>query len=100
MAAAEANQYMLTRYDAENPAAIKRLLAEGVQIHPFPDDVMQAAREAATEILEAEATDPAYTRLYDAYKAWRADAYQWFGTAEQAYAAFAYGTAAGEECVI
>ncbi len=98
-AAAESNMYMLSRYDAQNPAALQRLLAEGVQFHPFPNDVMQAASETATALLEEEASDPGYSKIYNAYKQWRTDAYRWFGTAEQSYAAFAFGTAE-EECAL
>src|SRR5688572_2330040 len=37
-----ANTCMLARYDMQNPAAIKRLVAGGVQLRPFPDEVMNA----------------------------------------------------------
>ena len=100
VAAAESNMYMMSRYDAQNPAALQRLLDQGVLIHPFPNDVMQAASETATALLEEEASDPAYAKIYNAYKQWRADAYRWFGTAEQSYAAFAFGNGAEEECAL
>ncbi|NBC18487.1 MAG: ABC transporter substrate-binding protein [Bacteroidetes bacterium] len=86
----EAGALMLASYDAKNPAALQRLLDQGVQVRKFPDDIMQAASEATTAMLEADASDPAYRKIYDAYKQWRADSYRWFGLAEQAYADFAY----------
>ncbi|MDX1546502.1 MAG: ABC transporter substrate-binding protein [Rhodothermales bacterium] len=89
-ATAEANVDMLARYDALNPPALQRLLDGGTQLHPFPDDVMQAARTAATEILDGASTDAGYRQLHDAYRAWREQSYRWFGTAEQAYARFAF----------
>ena len=91
VSATEAGMTMMARYDAQNPPALKRLIDQGVQLHPFPDDVMQAARDSAAELLEHEASDPGYAKIFDAFKTWRADSYQWFGTAEQAYTTFAYG---------
>ncbi len=98
VASVEAGLTMMTRYDARNPAALQRLLNDGVQLRRFPDDVMQAARDAATELLESPASDPGYAKIFNAFEKWRADSYRWFGTAEQAYAAFAYGAADSEEC--
>jgi TRAP-type mannitol/chloroaromatic compound transport system substrate-binding protein len=98
-AAAEANLLMLSRYDAQNPAAMQRLAAEGVQFRPFPDDVMQSARDITRDLLASESTVPGYQKIYDAYTKWQRDSDQWFATAEQAYATFAYGKTA-EECAI
>jgi len=98
VATAEAGLTMMTRYDARNPAALQRLLDHGVQLHPFPDDVMQAARESAAELLESPSSDPGYAKILTAFKKWREDSYRWFGTAEQAYTTFAYGAADSEEC--
>jgi len=100
VASVEAGLTMMTRYDARNPAALQRLLDKGVQLHRFPDDVMQAARDAAAELLESPTSDPGYAKIYNAFIKWRADSYRWFGTAEQAYAAFAYGTVDSEECAL
>ena len=86
----EAGALMLASYDAKNPAALQQLLDQGVQVRPFPDDVMRAAAEATTDMLEAEASDPAYRKVYEAYKQWRADSYRWFSLAEHSYADFAY----------
>lgn len=90
VACAEANLQMLARYDAQNPAALDELLEQDVTLQRFPDDVMRAAREATTDILEAEASSDQYRTIYEAYRQWRTDAYRWFGTAERAYADFAY----------
>ncbi len=87
----EAAAMMQTRYDAQNPAALQRLLDSGVQLRPFPDDLLQAAREAAAQLMEDEAAkDPAYRKIYDAWKKARTDLFRWFGTAELAYANFAF----------
>lgn len=95
VAAAEANLGMLASYDAKNPAAMQRLLAEGVQVRPFPQDIMRAARDATTDLLEEEVSDASYRSIYGAFKQWREAQYQWFGTAEYAYASFAFGGSEG-----
>jgi TRAP-type mannitol/chloroaromatic compound transport system substrate-binding protein len=83
---------MQTKYDAENPAALRRLVAEGVELRPFSRDIMAAAQRIAFEIMEENAAeDPAYRRVYTAWRAFREASFQWFGTAEQAYAEFAFG---------
>ncbi|MFQ5600817.1 MAG: TRAP transporter substrate-binding protein [Candidatus Krumholzibacteriia bacterium] len=95
-AARDAAVTMQARYDARNPPALARLLQNGVQLRPFPADIMQAAHRAAFEILEEEASkDATYRRIYEAWKRARAEAYDWFGTAELAYASFAFKSRRG-----
>lgn len=91
-AAAEANQTMLASYDAKNPPAMQRLLNAGVRLQKFPDDVMAEARRTTEQILEESSSDPFYRKIYTAYKEWRDAAYTWFGTAERAYADYAYAS--------
>jgi TRAP-type mannitol/chloroaromatic compound transport system substrate-binding protein len=98
VASHEASARMLASYDAKNPPALKRLVEAGVQLLPFPNDIMQAASSTTREIMEAEATDATYRRINDAYQQWRTDSFEWFRTAEHAYAQFAYGNAAAGEC--
>jgi TRAP-type mannitol/chloroaromatic compound transport system substrate-binding protein len=90
-ASAEANVRTMANYDAKNPPALQRLLDSGVEMRPFPDDFMQAAERISFEIMEADAaSDATYRKIYEAFKAWRAASYQWFNTAEMAYATFAF----------
>ena len=90
-AAAEANVRMMAQYDHKNPAALERLLEHGTELRRFPDDVMQRAQEITTQLLEDEASgNSQYRTIYEAYKAAREDQYRWFGTAEMAYADFAF----------
>ena len=92
-AAAEANEHMLALYDARNGPALRRLVEGGVRLHPFPEEVMTAARRITEEFLEESASDdPAYRKIYTAYKAWRDDAYRWFGAAELAYGDYVFGS--------
>jgi TRAP-type mannitol/chloroaromatic compound transport system substrate-binding protein len=90
-AAAEAHVHMLAEYDARNPPALARLLAQGVQLREFPKDVMQAAlREALALYDEESARNPAFGRVYAEWKKFRAEQFQWFATAELSYASFAF----------
>src|SRR5256885_8530461 len=45
----EANVDMVAKYDALNPPALRRLVAAGVPLRPFPRAILQAAYQAATE---------------------------------------------------
>lgn len=92
VAAAEANQAMLAMYDARNPPALQRLVDAGVQLRPFPDDVMVAARRMTEDLLEESASEPSFRKIYDAYKNWRDLSHTWFGTTELAYADYAYAS--------
>lgn len=90
-ASQEAAAAMTGRYDAKNPPALERLLAAGVRLLPFPEDVMVAAREAAQAIhSDHAATDATYARVHAAWEAKRRSYFRWFGTAELAYADFAF----------
>ncbi|HEX9731049.1 MAG TPA: TRAP transporter substrate-binding protein [Thermoanaerobaculia bacterium] len=93
-AASESATVMQARYDQRNPAALARLAREGIEIRPFPDELMLAAEKASFDMLEEQAAaDPAYAKVYAAWKRARAESYRWFGTAELAYASFAFARA-------
>ncbi|CAN5683734.1 TRAP transporter substrate-binding protein [soil metagenome] len=85
-----------TIYDKENPAALERLIAGGTQLRRYPDDIMVAARDTTEDLLSQHASaDAAYRKVYEGFRQFREDSYRWFGTAEQEFAAFAFGGTAG-----
>ena len=87
----EVGQWMMARYDALNPPALQRLLAEGVKMQPFSDDIMVAARDASTQLLEELASkDAGYREVYEHWRKARNSYFSWFGAAEAAYAKFAF----------
>lgn len=91
-ACAEASMAMQTRYDAKNPAALQSLLKTDITMRPFTDEIMRGAQEASTALLEdIAAKDPAYRKLYEDWKTFRKQSFDWFGTAELAYGRFAMG---------
>ncbi len=82
-ACAEAYAWMLAKYDALNPAALKRLLANGVQLLPFPNDVMAACYKASEENYhEVAAKNPKFKKIYEPWLKFREEQVQWFSIAE------------------
>src|ERR671910_817664 len=62
-----ANTTMMAKYDAGNPAALKRLIAGGAQLRAFPASVMDAAFKSANEIYaDLAKTNPDFKKVYDA----------------------------------
>jgi len=91
VAAAEANLLMLAEYDAKNPAALGRLLKGGAVLHPFPRDVMEAALKASNALYDEESRkNPTFKKIYESWRRFRNDEFQWFRIAEAAYDEFAF----------
>jgi TRAP-type mannitol/chloroaromatic compound transport system substrate-binding protein len=83
---AMANVSMLANYDAKNPAALKRLVASGAVLRPFPQDVMAACFEATKEsCTEIAGKNPVFRAMYDSLMAYRADAYLWQQVSEATF---------------
>ena len=96
IAARAAAASTLIMYDKLNPEALERLVAGGTQLRRYPDDVMRQAEVTPAELLEERASrDARFRTILSAYRAFREDSYRWFGTSEQAFAAYAFGRADG-----
>ena len=79
------------RYDVQNPLALERLLAAGVQTRPFAQDILTQAHTNAVQMYEElAAKDPEYSNIYTQWKKARDASFRWFGTAEAAYAQFSF----------
>ena len=82
-ASAEAHIVMQAEYDAKNPAALARLLKNGVKLHNFSREIMDACYKAATEVMEEEAGKNAkFKKVYEPWKRFRQDQNQWASVAE------------------
>jgi TRAP-type mannitol/chloroaromatic compound transport system substrate-binding protein len=93
-AAAEANLRVLSRYDARNQGALKEVIEAGVRLERFPTEFMREAERVATDLIETQAaSSPQYRKVYDSFLKWREDSFRWFGTAEHAFASFAFPNA-------
>jgi TRAP-type mannitol/chloroaromatic compound transport system substrate-binding protein len=85
-AAHEGNTMMLARYDAGNPAALKRLVAGGTQLRAFPRPVMEACHKAAMELYaEISAKNPKFKTVHDHVMKYLEDQVLWFRVAESNY---------------
>ena len=85
-AAVHTNSWMQARYDMLNPTALKRLVAGGVQLRPFPTDVMDACLKSTNELwAEISAKNPTFKKVIDAMQAYRNDQYLWWQVAEYTY---------------
>src|SRR5688500_8409567 len=82
----EANGWMMAKYDAQNPAALRRLVAGGTQLRPFPRAVMDACYKAAMELYdETNAKNAKWKKIYDNYTAFQKEQLLWFRVTENTY---------------
>jgi TRAP-type mannitol/chloroaromatic compound transport system substrate-binding protein len=88
-AAAYANNEEQAKYDARNPAALRRLIAAGAQLRPFSQPIMEACLKAANEVYtETSAKNPDFKKVYDSMVAFRNEEYLWWQVAEYSYDTF------------
>ena len=79
----EAHTTMQAQYDARNPAALARLLKNGVKLRSFSKDIMDACYQAANDVMEEEAAKNAkFKKIYNQWKRFRQDQNQWASVAE------------------
>ena len=87
-----ANTDMQARYDAKNPEALKKLVAGGAVLRPYPADMMEACFKAANDTCaEISAQNADFKKIYDAMVAFRRDQYLWFQVSEYTFDTFMMG---------
>ncbi|MBC7622943.1 MAG: TRAP transporter substrate-binding protein [Aeromicrobium sp.] len=96
-ACAEANLLTLAKYDALNPAAMRRLVANhNVQLRPFSREIMDACWQATIEVCAAEsAKNPAFKKIYESWKPYRDEQILWSRVAEQNFDRFMASATSG-----
>jgi TRAP-type mannitol/chloroaromatic compound transport system substrate-binding protein len=88
-ASGDAWEWVIGKYDYANPAALKRLLSQGVQLRGFPQDVMEACYKVAIDIYaDLSQTNPHFKKLYDSLVAFRGDSLLWLQVAELSFDSF------------
>jgi len=88
-AAAYANTDEMAKYDANNPAALKRLVGRGTQLRPFSQAVMEACLKASNEVnKETSASNPEYKKVLENMEAFRNNEYLWWQVAEYTFDSF------------
>ncbi|MBI1775473.1 MAG: TRAP transporter substrate-binding protein [Proteobacteria bacterium] len=94
-ACAEAYNWTVAKYDTQNPAALRRLVANGVQVRPFPREIMEASYKAAYELYDEEIKkNPKFKKVFDSWRPFRDEEHLWFRVAEQTFDNFMYTKAA------
>jgi TRAP-type mannitol/chloroaromatic compound transport system substrate-binding protein len=84
-----ANCDMMASYDYKNPAALRSLVANGAELRPFSQEILEAAYGASMDVYkEINASNPAFKKIYDSQTAFKKDAYLWAQVAEYTYDTF------------
>ncbi|WP_020696877.1 TRAP transporter substrate-binding protein [Reyranella massiliensis] len=98
VAAGDTVGWSLAKYDAQNPRALRELIAGGAKVLPFSQAMMEAAFNAANEIYaETSAKNPKFRKVYESWKPFRAEEVLWFRVVENTFDNFmARQSAAGK----
>jgi TRAP-type mannitol/chloroaromatic compound transport system substrate-binding protein len=90
----EANVDMMAKYDALNPPALRKLIAAGVKLQPFSNEILAACYKATTETYDDIASkNEKFKKIYEPWKAFRADQVSWFQVSENRFDNFMIATA-------
>ena len=85
-ACAAANTWMVGKYDAQNPKALRELVGSGTKLAPFSPAIMEASFNAASDVYtETNAKNAAFKKVYDSMMAFRKDEVLWFRVAENTF---------------
>ena len=96
-ACGDATTWMMAKYDAQNPPALRRLVASGTQLRVFPRAILEAAEKASYEVYdEMSAKSAHFKRIYGDWKKFRDEQFLWFRVAEQAYDNYAFNSKLGQ----
>jgi len=95
-ACGEANVRVMAEYDMRNPQALRRLVASGTKLRPFPKSVMEAAEKAVFELYgELAAKSAHWKRIYPDWKKFRDEEFLWFRVAENTYDNYVFSSKVG-----
>jgi TRAP-type mannitol/chloroaromatic compound transport system substrate-binding protein len=77
------------KYDYVNPPALKRLIAAGAILRPFPQEVLETCYTAASEIYaDLSKSNPHFNKLYSSLSAYRSESLAWMQVAELSFDSF------------
>ncbi|WP_315834214.1 TRAP transporter substrate-binding protein [Bradyrhizobium prioriisuperbiae] len=77
------------KYDYVNPPALKRLLASGAVLRPFPQEVLETCYKAANEIYaDLSQTNKHFGKLHASLANYRGDSLMWMQVAELSFDSF------------
>jgi TRAP-type mannitol/chloroaromatic compound transport system substrate-binding protein len=85
-AASRSSEWIIAKYDAANPPALRRLLAGGTQLRAFSPAIMDACLKAALEVYaEVSAKNADFKKAWESMLAFRNEQYLWWQVAEYSY---------------
>jgi len=88
-ACAEAHKWMVAKYDADNPAALRRLVAGGTQLRPFTRATMEAFYKASLVVMSENSEKyPWFKKIYANWVPFRDEQNLWFRVAESTFDGF------------
>jgi TRAP-type mannitol/chloroaromatic compound transport system substrate-binding protein len=83
---AQAQKWMLSKYDAENPKALRELASTGTKLMPFTQPVMETCFNASNEIwAEISAKNARFKKVYDSWRPFRNEEILWFRVCENTF---------------
>jgi TRAP-type mannitol/chloroaromatic compound transport system substrate-binding protein len=86
------SSWMMAKYDAVNPPALRRLLAAGAVLKPFPHPLLEACYKATGEHLsEIAGKSAGFKKALDSTNAFRNEHLVWRQVAEHAFDSFMIG---------
>lgn len=88
-ACAAAHVAMQARYDARNPAAMKKLIEGGAQLRMFSRDILLALQKEAFALYrETAAANPQFRKVFEPWNRFRSEQHLWTRIAENSVDAF------------
>jgi TRAP-type mannitol/chloroaromatic compound transport system substrate-binding protein len=77
---------------------LRRLVASGAELRPFPRDIMIAAYDVAFDLSEEMAAkNPKFRKIYESWKPFRDEQYLWFRVAENTFDNFVFAQQAAKK---
>ncbi|MFG1425822.1 TRAP transporter substrate-binding protein [Roseixanthobacter glucoisosaccharinicivorans] len=84
-----ANNWMLAKYDAVNPPALRRLVQQGAELRAFSTPIMEAGYKASFELYNTlAAQNPSFKQALDSLVSIRSEQLLWWQIAEYSYDSF------------
>jgi TRAP-type mannitol/chloroaromatic compound transport system substrate-binding protein len=81
--------YTLARYDSINPPSLKRLIAAGAVVRPFPQPILEACHRATMEhFAEVAGKDSQFKKGLDSVASFHKDRLQWLQVSDHALDGF------------
>jgi TRAP-type mannitol/chloroaromatic compound transport system substrate-binding protein len=90
--------WSVAKYDAQNPKALRELVANGTKFLPFPQPVLEACFNSAVELYnETSAKNAKFKKIYDSWKQFRNEEVLWFRVVENTFDNFMARQSAGNK---